>query len=196
MAEQERSVDWEAAYRTLQAAYDAQRQQLAQALATIARQAERIAQLEARLAKDSHNSGKPPASDGLGRRRRRAPREREALGGPARTCGPHPRAERGARRGGRAPARDLCAVPGLAGQSVRDGGGAAASARVAAPAPRGHRTPSGAGTLPGLWGAHARRLPGGGRGPGPVRAAGGPSRRQPRISSMRCWGSRSGCWPF
>jgi transposase len=72
MAEQERSVDWEAAYRTLQAAYDAQGQQLAQALATIARQAERIAQLEARLAKDSHNSGKPPASDGLGRRRRRA----------------------------------------------------------------------------------------------------------------------------
>jgi transposase len=72
MAEHERSVDWEGAYRTLQAAYEAQSQQLAQASATIERQAERIAQLEARLAKDSHNSGKPPASDGLGRHRRRA----------------------------------------------------------------------------------------------------------------------------
>jgi transposase len=50
------------------------RQQLAGALETIARLEARIAELEARLAnalKDSHNSSKPPASDGWGRRRRR-----------------------------------------------------------------------------------------------------------------------------
>ncbi len=70
MGEHERSVDWEAAYRALQAAYEAQGQQLAQALETIAQQAQRIADLEARLAKDSHNSSKPPSSDGLGRRPR------------------------------------------------------------------------------------------------------------------------------
>jgi transposase len=82
MAEHQRSVDWEAAYRTLQAAYEAQSQQLAQALATIERQAEQITQLEARLAKDSHNSAKPPASDGLGRRRRRVrPSSRKRSGG-------------------------------------------------------------------------------------------------------------------
>src|SRR5215469_5756460 len=81
MAEHERSGDWETAYRRLEAAYDAQSQQLAQALATIERQAERIAQLEARLAKDSHNSGKPPASDGLGRRRRARPSSGKRSGG-------------------------------------------------------------------------------------------------------------------
>src|SRR5260370_40131783 len=32
--------------------------------------AARVQELEARLAKDSHNSGKPPASDGLGRKTR------------------------------------------------------------------------------------------------------------------------------
>src|SRR5262245_65969628 len=31
---------------------------------------ERVQELEARLAKDSHNSGKPPSSDGLGRKTR------------------------------------------------------------------------------------------------------------------------------
>src|SRR6266481_2982417 len=32
---------------------------------------ERVQELEARLAKDSHNSGKPPSSDGLARRTKR-----------------------------------------------------------------------------------------------------------------------------
>ncbi len=75
---------WDSADPALRAAYAAQRQQLAQALATIERQAEtirgqaetiarleaRVAELEGRLAKDSHNSSKPPTSDGLGRRPR------------------------------------------------------------------------------------------------------------------------------
>ncbi len=75
---------WDSADPALRAAYAAQGQQLAQALATIERQAEtirgqaetiarleaRVAELEGRLAKDSHNSSKPPTSDGLGRRPR------------------------------------------------------------------------------------------------------------------------------
>jgi transposase len=73
MTDQERMAEFEAETATL-------RQHLAEALetiarleATVARQEGRIAELEARLAnalKDSHNSSKPPASDGLGRRRR------------------------------------------------------------------------------------------------------------------------------
>lgn len=38
--------------------------------ATVRRLEARIRELEARLAKDSQNSSKPPSSDGLGRRRR------------------------------------------------------------------------------------------------------------------------------
>jgi transposase len=37
---------------------------------------ERVQELEARLAKDSHNSNKPPASDPLGRKRPRSQRRR------------------------------------------------------------------------------------------------------------------------
>src|SRR5260221_5335720 len=36
----------------------------------VERQARRLGELEARLAQDSHNSSKPPSSDGLARRRR------------------------------------------------------------------------------------------------------------------------------
>ncbi|MBF6592309.1 MAG: IS66 family transposase [Ktedonobacterales bacterium] len=68
MSEQERVAQLEAENASL-------RQQLAGALAVIARleatvacQAERITALEGRLAKDSHNSSKPPASDGLAHR--------------------------------------------------------------------------------------------------------------------------------
>jgi transposase len=80
MSDQERTAQAEAENATL-------RQQLAEALETIARleatvacQAERITALEARLAnalKDSHNSNKPPASDGL----RRWPRSRRSVSG-------------------------------------------------------------------------------------------------------------------
>jgi transposase len=82
MSEQERVAQLEAENASL-------RQQLAGALAMIARleatvacQAERITALEARLAKDSHNSSKPPASDGLARRPhpRRAPSGRRSGG--------------------------------------------------------------------------------------------------------------------
>ncbi|MGZ3714923.1 MAG: DUF6444 domain-containing protein, partial [Ktedonobacterales bacterium] len=45
----------------LEAMVDQQREQIAVLL-------ERVRDLEARLAKDSHNSGKPPASDGLARK--------------------------------------------------------------------------------------------------------------------------------
>jgi transposase len=46
------------------------RSELQQALALIAQQAEEIAELKARLGRDSQNSSKPPASDGLNRRPR------------------------------------------------------------------------------------------------------------------------------
>jgi len=54
------------------AAIEAENRQLRQALdVALAHNAlleERVQELEARLAKDSHNSGKPPSSDGLARR--------------------------------------------------------------------------------------------------------------------------------
>jgi hypothetical protein len=68
MAEHERAVDWEAAYRRLQDIYQAQEQRLGEALELISQSRTRIAELEARSAKESHNSGKPPSSDGLSRR--------------------------------------------------------------------------------------------------------------------------------
>lgn len=56
------------------AAIDAENRQLRQALeAAVAQNAlllQRVQELEARLAKDSHNSGKPPSSDGLARKTR------------------------------------------------------------------------------------------------------------------------------
>jgi transposase len=45
-----------------------QREQIAALVAQNADLAARVQELEARLAKDSHNSGKPPSSDGLGRK--------------------------------------------------------------------------------------------------------------------------------
>jgi hypothetical protein len=45
----------------LEAVVEQQREQIAALL-------ERVQELEARLAKDSHNSGRPPSSDGLGRK--------------------------------------------------------------------------------------------------------------------------------
>src|SRR5215469_5037315 len=56
------------------AAVEAENRQLRQALdAAVAQNAllqQRVQELEARLAKDSHNSGKPPSSDGLMRKTR------------------------------------------------------------------------------------------------------------------------------
>jgi transposase len=71
MSEQEVRGDWEAAYRRLQEAYEAQGQRLEEALELIRQLRARVADLEARLAKDRHHSSKPPASDGLRRRPRR-----------------------------------------------------------------------------------------------------------------------------
>jgi hypothetical protein len=104
MTEQERIAELEAQYAALQAAHQAQGAQVAQALEAhaqsevrlaqaleahaqsevrLAQALETIGQLEAqvaalrgRLAQDSHNSSKPPASDGLGRRRRAYPSRR------------------------------------------------------------------------------------------------------------------------
>jgi transposase len=71
MAEQDEVVDWEAAYRVLHAAYQEQGQRLHEAVELIGQLRARVAELEARQAKDSRNSSKPPSSDGLGRRPRR-----------------------------------------------------------------------------------------------------------------------------
>jgi transposase len=55
----------------LEAENAALRQQLGMALETITRLSVQVATLQAQQAKDSHNSHKPPSSDGLGRRRQR-----------------------------------------------------------------------------------------------------------------------------
>ncbi len=64
MTDQERIAQLEAENAAL-------RHELRAAQATMTRLQARIGELEARLAKDSQNSSKPPASDGLGRRLRR-----------------------------------------------------------------------------------------------------------------------------
>ncbi len=61
----------EAENAALRADNDALRTQVQQLLG-------RVGELEARLAKDSHNSGKPPSSDPLGRKRPRSQRRRGA----------------------------------------------------------------------------------------------------------------------
>src|SRR5689334_23364159 len=61
MSEDERIAAIEAENRQLRHALNA-------ALAQNALLAERVQELEGRLAKDSHNSGKPPSSDGLARK--------------------------------------------------------------------------------------------------------------------------------
>src|SRR5579875_2277507 len=60
------------------------RAQLAEAYQQISRLAERVQRLEGQLAKDSHNSSKPPSSDGPRRRprRQRKPSEKPTGGQP------------------------------------------------------------------------------------------------------------------
>lgn len=55
----------------LEAENSALREQLAEALEQLGQALERIQELEGQLAKDSHNSSKPPSSDGPRRKRRR-----------------------------------------------------------------------------------------------------------------------------
>jgi transposase len=66
----------------LEAENAALREQLAEALEQLSQALGRIQELEGQLAKDSHNSSKPPSSDGPGRKRRRhRPRSEKPTGG-------------------------------------------------------------------------------------------------------------------
>src|SRR5260221_10205012 len=65
----ERIADLEAENARVQALYEQSQEQIVRLLA-------RVQELEARLAKDSHNSSKPPASDPLGCQRPRSQRRR------------------------------------------------------------------------------------------------------------------------
>jgi len=65
----ERIAELEAENAHIHALYEHAQEQMAQLLA-------RVQELEARLAKDSHNSSKPPATDPLGRKRPRSQRKR------------------------------------------------------------------------------------------------------------------------
>jgi len=65
----ERIAELEAENARIHALYEHAQEQMAQLLA-------RVQELEARLAKDSHNSSKPPATDPLGRKRPRSQRKR------------------------------------------------------------------------------------------------------------------------
>src|SRR5258708_20964997 len=65
----ERIAELEAENARIHALYEQSQEQIVRLLA-------RVQELEARLAKDSHNSSKPPASDPLGRKRPRSQRRR------------------------------------------------------------------------------------------------------------------------
>jgi len=68
--------------KQLEAENAALREQLAEALKQLGQALGRTHELEGRLAKDSHNSSKPPSSDGPGRRRRgQRPRSKKPTGG-------------------------------------------------------------------------------------------------------------------
>ena len=97
--------------------------------------AERVQELEARLAKDSHNSSKPPSSDGLARKtkslRRRSGKK---PGGQIGHRGETLRLVATPDAVSRAPAGDLCSVPGA---TLCRGGGSAAGAAPGAGAAAG-----------------------------------------------------------
>jgi transposase len=79
MKSAERIAEMEAGMAALRADNDALRAQVQTIPALQAQIAELLAQVQqlpARLAKDSHNSSKPPASDPLGRKRPRSQRRR------------------------------------------------------------------------------------------------------------------------
>src|SRR5258708_29131172 len=65
----ERIAELEAENARIHALYEQSQEQIVRLLA-------RVQELEARLAKDSHNRSKPPASDPLGRKRPRSQRRR------------------------------------------------------------------------------------------------------------------------
>src|SRR5271165_3486336 len=118
--------------------------------------AAQVQDVQARLSKDSHNSSKPPSSDGLARKakslRRRSGKK---PGGETRPSWRDLAAGGHSRRGRGTPAGDLLGLPDLAlGRGAGGGAGAAPGAGTAAGAAGGHRTSGAARALSGVPEGH------------------------------------------
>src|SRR5260370_19628712 len=126
----------------------------------VERQARRLGELEARLAQDSHNSSKPPSSDGLARRRRvwRMPSGKKPGGqsgqrGHTLEVAEDPDAVRDA------PPHRLLPVPsGAWSGAARGEGGTPAGAGRTVAVLGGDRAPGGGVAVPGVPSGHPRHL--------------------------------------